>query len=406
MIRWINTPCTDPAGRVFVAGDRIFRAIFPEQEAVVRAILEHEAVRALMEDGLVVRMWISETPVPGYRTVVEMEKAPFDVPCERLTSAALRQAALRWLAIYRRLLPAGLALLDAHFGNYMLFGIDEPRWVDLGGIRPLPSIPEEQPFRSFNRYWDGMLAPLALLATQPRHARLARLSMGDHAHQGPLTPSDEAPLAADGLLRDLRQEVFAAARSLGPEQAMDFLGDFIEKLPSGKMDDVRPPTTPATAVVKHVEKQFDTGLARSIICLGADSFRQFPGSRDRADVLVIDQRENELDALRREAASRAARGHLALYYGHPVNRHFLRNPPVGDAVLCVDPLAKYAHATQAESDNIAHILATLGSQFAVIVTTSDARARTEQMLRLGYASVATESFSWLGKGPVVVVGRR
>src|SRR5262245_8376119 len=97
MVNWINTPCTDPAGRVFAAEGRIFRAVFPGRESTVRSILENRDVRALMDDGLVARMWVSDRKVEGYGLVVETEKAPFDVPCERFTRETLRAATQNWL---------------------------------------------------------------------------------------------------------------------------------------------------------------------------------------------------------------------------------------------------------------------------------------------------------------------
>jgi hypothetical protein len=407
MTRWINTPCTDPAGRVFIANERVYRAIFPDQEDAVRSVIENREIAALMDDGLIARMRVSDRKVEGFGMVVEAEKAPFDVPCERFTRATLRTATLRWLEIYRRLLPLGLVLLDAHFGNFMLYGLSEPRWVDLGSIQPLPFVEDEKPFRSFKRFWNGMLAPLALIETQPRHTRLARLSMADQAYQGPLTTVDEAPLPVDTLVEDLHKQVVSEIGALDAQRALDRLSAFTAQLPNNEEGDARRrQENPATAIVKHVGELLASGRARSVICLGADAFRQLSGSWGGADVLVIDEHESDLDRLRKVTERRQGSGQLALCYGHPVNRLFLKNAPSADAVIAIDPLARYAHRSHVELENLSHIIGSLGSRLAVILTAPEMRARTEQMLRQGYPSVSTENFSWFGNGPTVVVGKK
>ena len=164
MVRWVNTPCTDPVGRVFIADGRAYRAVFSDRASLARSVIGDHTVRSLMDEGLIARMWISDRKLDGFGLVVEAETAPFDVPSERFTRATLRAAVLRWLEVCKRLLPAGLELTDAHFGNYMLFGMNEPRWVDLGSIRPPPAAEKgERPFKSFGRFLSGMPSSLLTL---------------------------------------------------------------------------------------------------------------------------------------------------------------------------------------------------------------------------------------------------
>lgn len=407
MTHWINTPCTDPAGRVFITDGKVYRAIFPDQENAVRSVIENRGIAALMDDGFIARMRVSDRKLEGFGMVVEAEKAPFDVPCERYTRATLRAAILRWLEIYRRLLPHGLVLLDAHFGNFMLYGLSEPRWIDLGSIQPLPYVENEKPFRSFQRFWNGMLAPLALIETQPRHTRLARLSMADQAYQGPLTTVDEPPLSVDTLVEDLCKQVVAEIGTLDAERALDRLSAFTAQLSTNEEGGARRrQESPATAIVKHIGERLASSRARSVICLGADAFRQLSGPWNGADVLVIDEHESDLDRLRKDTERMQGRGQLALCYGHPVNRLFLKSAPSADAVIAIDPLARYAHRSHVELENLSHIIGLLGSRLAVILTPPENRARTEQMLRQAYPSVSVETFSWFGGGPAVVTGKK
>ncbi|MGH8633782.1 MAG: hypothetical protein ACRET7_06565 [Burkholderiales bacterium] len=406
MVRWINTPCTDPVGRVFIAGGRVYRAIFPGQENLARSIIDNREVRALMDDGLIARMWVADYRVNGCELVVEAEKAPFDVPCERFTRATLRAAALCWLEVCTRLLPAELALSDAHYGNYMLFGANEPRWVDLGSIRPPSAVGKEQPFRSFQRFWSGMLAPLTLLETQPRHTRLARLAIADQPCHGPLTTADEAPLSVDEPVKDFLKQLHSEVKALGAEQALGRLSAFITQLPAKVEADTAGDKEPAAAVLQELERQFSADRISSVICLGSDAFRQFSRSWGKADALVIDEIEGNLDGLARTLKRSDGGGQTALYFVHPVNRAFLKSPPAADAALAIDPLARYTHNSHVEAENLAHILGTLGGKLAVVVTKATRKARTEQMLRHEFPSVTTLAHSWLGIGPVVVVGRK
>ena len=43
---WLNSPCTDPLGRVFAREGRIFRALFRESAAQALETLDHPVVNA------------------------------------------------------------------------------------------------------------------------------------------------------------------------------------------------------------------------------------------------------------------------------------------------------------------------------------------------------------------------
>ena len=406
MVRWINTPCTDPIGRVFVADGGVYRAVFRGRENIARSVLGNREVLALMDEGMIARMWESDRKIDGFDLVVEAEKAPFDIPCERFTRATLRAAALRWLDTCKRLLPAGLVLSDAHYGNYMLFGANEPRWVDLGSIRATSAVTREQPFQSFQRFWSAVLAPLVLMETQPRHTRLARLAIADQPYQGPLTVADEAPLAVDAPVADFLGRLRGEVAALGAEPALDRLRDFLLALPQNVEPDGPGGEVADMAVVREIEQQFSKHRIASVICLGSDAFRQFAGTWGKADSLVIDHHEGDLDRLGRGLGKTDGGGQTALYVAHPVNRIFTKSPPTADAVIAIDPLAKYAHDSHVETENLAQILGLLASKLAVIVTKAGTRPRTVRMLEQEFPSVTAQAFSWLGLGPAVVVGRK
>jgi hypothetical protein len=403
---WLNTPCTDPVGRMFAADGAILRAIFPGQARSVLSIIRNRVVQTLMEEGLIVRMRETARRVDGFDLVVESEKAPFDIPCDRYTRVTLREAALRWLRISGRLLSADLVLSDAHYGNYMLFGANEPRWVDLGSIRPPSLVEGEKPFRSFRRFWSGMLAPLALLATQPQRARLARLAIADHPYQGPLTPADESPLSVDEEAAELLQNLRADVEGLDAGTAMERLSAFILQLPWTKEHAGAAGEPAAASVLRSIEEQLRANSVSAVACLGCDAFRQFSGTWGKADALVIDEDERDLDRLGGDLERGTDGGQIALCLAHPVNRLFLKAAPAAEAVLALDPLARYAHHSPVAAENLAHILGRLGTKMALVVTPAERRAATERMLKHAYVEVAAVSGSWFQREPALVIGKR
>jgi hypothetical protein len=402
---WLNTPCTDPVGRMFAADGAILRAIFPEQAQSVRSIIHNRIVQALMEEGLIVRMRETMRRMDGFDLIVESEKAPFDIPCDRYTRATVREAALRWLQISGRLLASDLVLSDAHYGNYMLFGANEPRWVDLGSIRPSSFVESEKPFRSFRRFWSGMLAPLAVLATQPQRARLARLAIADHPYQGPLTPVGESPLTVDEEAAELLERLRADVEALDAAPALERLSAFVLQLPRQKGHAAAALEPAASAVLKSVEEQLRSTSVSTVVCLGCDAFRQFSGAWGKSDALVIDEDESDLDCLGSDLQRSPNSGQIALCLAHPVNRIFLKAAPSADAVLALDPLARYAHHSSVAAENLAHILGKLGTRIALVITPAERRTATEQMLKHVYVEVASVSGSWFGRGPAVVIGK-
>lgn len=382
---WLNSPCTDPLGRVFARDGRIFRALFRDSAGQALETLEHPVLQSLMQEGLVARMSRSDLRVEGYGPVLEAEKAAFDVPCGRYSFGALRQAALDWLEITRRLLPAGLALTDAHFGNFMLFGANRPRWIDLGSIRRAAVLPAESPFKAFRMFWEGMLAPLLVLANRPEHSRLARLAIADHPLQGPRVAANEAPLSA-ALLLDLP---LPALSSASPEAALQEAAGLVPR--------ERESATPADVQMDEKLLGRVTAALRgmdSIACIGAGTYFGMAQALAGKDVLVIEPAEELVQQAERSIRKNTPCRSVALYQQHCINRLFRRDGARADAILALDPMRTLAHDSLAEAANIAETLSALAARAVIVVAPYERRAATRKMLEQQFGSIAMEHFGW------------
>jgi hypothetical protein len=344
-----------------------------------------------MADGLVAKTWIAERPVSGSDLVLEVQRAPFDVPCDRFTRSCLQAAFERWIEITLRLEGTGFCLSDAHFGNYMLFGRNEPRWIDLGSIRPIEEVTPDIPFRSFDELWKGMLAPLLVLRQSPHRARLVRLAIADYPYQGPRTVAHEAPLPLEEFVASERAELLSA---LGTATGRDAILKTFE-FACAKLGDAfsRPAVAAAPAPVDpgFVGDILAKAGARRVACLGADVYAAFAGVLEEFDTVVIDEDEERLEQLAPGLKTRSHQsGTVALYLEHVVNRIFMQRPPQADAVVAFDPFRRFEHNSDVMRENIAAILASMATTTAVITAPKEFAAPLARLLQGFFADVATE----------------
>jgi hypothetical protein len=392
---WLNGPCTDPLGRMLRAPDgTVLRALFPEGEADALAVLEHPVVRGLMDEGLVARMSRSGARIEGYGALVESERAAFDVPCGRFSIGALRQAALAWLEITRRLLPAELCLTDAHYGNFMLFAANQPRWIDLGSMRHAAALPEERPFRGFSRFWEGMAAPLLLLARSPGEARLARLAIGDHPYQGPCFADGEPPVSVAPLVEHARSALLSGCEDLGADAALRRALAFIEEAVALPPAPQRENAGLDERVPAYVAELLAARGCRSVACIGAGAW--FAAGRGLAgrDVLVVEPSPPRLRAIEAALGERMAARSVALWLEHPLNRLFRREGMRADVVFALDPVRALEHASGAQRANIAEVLDGAAERAAVVVSPYERRASTRGMLEQRFRTISMEHFGW------------
>lgn len=389
---WLNLPCTDPMGRVFTRDGRFFRAIYPRKAALVRSLLSVDNVARLMADGLLAKTWIADEYTSGTDLVLEVEAAPFDVPCDRFTTSCLQTAFERWIEISLRLEGAGLSLSDAHFGNFMLFGRNEPRWIDLGSVRPSQEVTQDDPFRGFDELWKGMLAPLLVLRHPSRRTRLARLAIADYPYQGPKTSTNEAPLPLEDFVTAEREELRRMLGTLRGSAAVLKTYEFA----CGKLGEAfaRAPAPPSPG---PVDPSFirslvtDAGLRR-VMCLGGDVYAPLADALRGLDVVVVDEDETRLEGIAAMIkAQPASTGTVALHLDHVINRLFLRRPPVADVLISCDPFTRFPHDSEVMLENIAATLAKLTTRLAVVTTPRQYEGAVMQFLRGSFAEVTQGS---------------
>ncbi len=151
---------SDPVGRVFRHNGRFFRAITPQAEAEVRALLSSDFFVSLMRDGLVVSTSVAEdVKLQGYSLILEHECIePLTLPYE-WTFHMLRDAGELILNLAERCQDAGYRLKDAHLWN-VSFRFTQPIFLDFGSIVRADGDSDETIFMT--EFHNTVLYPLQL----------------------------------------------------------------------------------------------------------------------------------------------------------------------------------------------------------------------------------------------------
>jgi SAM-dependent methyltransferase len=148
-----SVPSTDKDGMLFRYDGKLLRAASAELTASLRLVLKHER---LFELGLC-RFRETRYQVDGFAAVFEADEVPAPLQPAEWPTRMIQAAACSMLELALELDSLGLGLKDAHPWN-LLFDGPNPVFVDLGSIRPGPTL---------NRGWleefrRHLLLPLTL----------------------------------------------------------------------------------------------------------------------------------------------------------------------------------------------------------------------------------------------------
>jgi len=171
---WINEKIGDSTGRVFIAGGRVFRGIYPESEERVRELFTNGLVQQLVESGHLIRTWISEERFPGFNLVLEHEKVAFFTEGNEWCYSLLRDTAMAWIDLNLLLLKRSMAISDAHAYNFGQVGASRPVWLDFGSLRKITST--EQAFVPFEQ---NFLTPLRIVSRAPELGKVVHSMIRD-----------------------------------------------------------------------------------------------------------------------------------------------------------------------------------------------------------------------------------
>lgn len=163
----------DYHGEVYLAGEKVLRAIRPEYEPFYGGLLERPLIKELMEEGGLIYATRSDVQIPGRNLVLEHPRVPFVTYPFEWSATMLKKAAQLLLKLNIRLMEDGLCLEDAHLWN-VLFDGTTPRFVDFTSIAPLPESGRWEASSSFNSYCANAL----VLMSKGQHA-LARPLLRD-----------------------------------------------------------------------------------------------------------------------------------------------------------------------------------------------------------------------------------
>ncbi|MBI2516125.1 MAG: hypothetical protein HYV95_04350 [Opitutae bacterium] len=127
----------DEAGRVYMGPDKVFRAVPRSAARQVRALLASGLPDALAAEGLMPETRISDQVLPGGDFVLEHPRLPLVSYPYEWSYGMLRAAAVCVLDVNRIANRFGYELSDCQCFNIVFDG-PRPKYVDLGGLAPLP----------------------------------------------------------------------------------------------------------------------------------------------------------------------------------------------------------------------------------------------------------------------------
>jgi len=170
--RWDTASFRDARGRVYVKGSRVFRALTPAGAEDWRALSASPAWGELQEQGKVVRTWAPPDVDVEPPAVCVLEHAPLTVITYAFEwpFSLLQDAALLYLDLLHRLVPAGFTLIDGTSRNVMFEGM-RPVFIDVLSIVPSRG---RAVWFGLNQFLETMVYPLMLAAYKgmPYHAWL------------------------------------------------------------------------------------------------------------------------------------------------------------------------------------------------------------------------------------------
>jgi ribosomal protein L11 methylase PrmA len=175
----------DPDAGVFVAGERVLRALTAEAAARYDAVRATGLLDALEREGLTVgSREAPEAPPAGFTRVLEHEAVTFVSHPYEWPFALLKRAALLHLDIHQRALARAVTLADASAYNVQLRGV-RPVFIDITSFRPYR---EGELWAAHRQFCEQFLNPLLLAA---------RFGIAHHAwYRGSLEGIGTAALAA------------------------------------------------------------------------------------------------------------------------------------------------------------------------------------------------------------------
>lgn len=141
----------DDVGRVFEWDDRVFRAIFPDQEAHVHALFSTGLLNELISKEYIPNTWLTDYKMDGYGLILEHQRIWPVVYPQEWTFSMLQDAALRVYSIGTIARRYGFNMKDCHGLNVLYDGVTA-KFSDLGSLVPTEST-GWAPYEEFLRFY-------------------------------------------------------------------------------------------------------------------------------------------------------------------------------------------------------------------------------------------------------------
>ena len=156
----------DPAGRVYLDGERVFRSVMPVAAENFDLVRSTGALEPLIAEGLVIGESMVEPGntndfAVGARYVIEHPRLPFISYPYEWSFGALKAAALLHLDVHLRVLQSGVTLSDASAYNIQFHEGVRPIFIDRLSFRPYR---EGELWNGHRQFCEQFLNPLLLRA--------------------------------------------------------------------------------------------------------------------------------------------------------------------------------------------------------------------------------------------------
>jgi hypothetical protein len=364
------------------------RGLQRPRDPVLQALFNRGIVDRLAERGLLAPMRLTRSPGDPGDAALEIDPPDFEVPSDRFSRAALHAAARAWIEVALILDETNHGLADARFESFALYGANQPRLLDVGSIRPLRELSDEKPFPSFGEFCAHLAAPLLVLYRQPRLARAARRAIADRAAPDSSFAHDEAPFE----LRSVSAEhsVSAISRAIyvnharTEKDALLRLRALLEDL------DRRLPEAGALATSRfgpELQQRIGAVDGARVLCIGADAYLAHRGALHERRCLVVEEHQDELDALDRALRAPRAGERVCAYYGPWLQRELGATRLATDRVIAHDPFARLRQDRSLQPQDIASALAALARRELFLCVGDDLLPRALPALRERFARV-------------------
>ena len=165
-VNYLNLYGLDRYGKVFLYGDKFYRAITQDGLNHMATALNNGLIAELMSRQLIPHTQVAPYELEGYPFILQHEKIKHISRAYEWSFSMLQDAALMELDVLEILLKHGFSSQDSHTGNIM-FKDNRPVWVDISSF----VFHNDIGYWIIEEFFHSVYQPLELMSMKPAVAR-------------------------------------------------------------------------------------------------------------------------------------------------------------------------------------------------------------------------------------------